>query len=116
MKTAQLTSFLGRGRRPRLNRMWNFAGPRHFHVLVDVASCLLNLANDLVTRTDEASRKYWKLVKSLATERYELLKKLQAIKNSIEKSCMLLCDVARESIKEERELRKKAKRERVQAK
>ena len=41
MKTAQLTSSLGRGRRSRLNRMWNFAGPRHFHVLVDVASCLL---------------------------------------------------------------------------
>ena len=24
--------------------MWNFAGPRHFHVLVDVASCYLNLS------------------------------------------------------------------------
>ena len=45
MKTAQLTFSLGRGRRPRLNRMWNFAGPRHFHVLVDVASCYLNLSN-----------------------------------------------------------------------
>ena len=40
-----MTSFLGRGRRPRLNRMGNFAGPRHFHVLADVASCFLNLSN-----------------------------------------------------------------------
>ena len=83
---------------------------------LELAGQMSDIYNDLVTRTDEASRKYWKLVKSLATERYELLKKLQAIKNSIEKSCMLLCDVARESIKEERELRKKAERERVQAK
>ena len=28
--------------------MWNFAGPRRFHVLVDVASCLLNLDNDAI--------------------------------------------------------------------
>ena len=73
---------------------------------LELAGEMSDIYNDLVTRTDEASRKYWKLVKSLATERYELLKKLQAIKNSIEK---------RESIKEERELRKKAERERVQA-
>ena len=39
MNTTRLTSSLGRGRRPRLNRMWNFAGPRHF--LVHVASCFL---------------------------------------------------------------------------
>ena len=45
VKTTQLTSSLGRARRPRLNRIWNFAGPRHFHVLVDVASCLLKLSN-----------------------------------------------------------------------
>ena len=60
MKTTRLTSSLGRGRRPRLNRMWNLAGPRHFHVLVDVASCLPNLpiTDNLDLKTAD-SRCFW---------------------------------------------------------
>ena len=45
--------------------MWNFAGPRHFHVLVDVASCLLNLS----------------ISTSPLAERVELLKPLSEIEN-----------------------------------
>ena len=45
VKTIRLTSCLGRGRRLRLNRKCNFAGPRHFHVLLTSASCFLKPSN-----------------------------------------------------------------------
>ena len=52
MKTTRLTSCLGRGRRLRLNRKFNFAGPRHFHVL-DVDVLDLNLSIEICTQRDD---------------------------------------------------------------
>ena len=81
---------------------------------LDLAEEMTDIYIDLVTRTNKASKKYWKLIKALATiekERDDLrnmLNKEQAIKNTIEKNYRRLGDVALASIEEERNARTQA--------
>ena len=82
---------------------------------------MTNIYIDLVTRADDASRKYWKLVKTLAAiekERDGLRKKLEeerVTNESKTKSFDIATETAKKMIDKERELREKAEREGDQA-
>ena len=88
---------------------------------LELAGEMTNIYIDLVTRADDVSRKYWKLVKTLAViekERDGLRKKLEeerVTNESKTKSFNIATETAKEMIDKERELRDKAERERDQA-
>ena len=88
---------------------------------LELAGEMTNIYIDLVTRADDASRKYWKLVKTLAAiekERDGLRKKLEeerVTNESKTKSFDIATETAKKMIDKERELREKAEREGDQA-
>ena len=88
---------------------------------LDIAEEITDIYIDLVKRVNGSSKRYWKLVKTLAViekERDELRKELdeeRIAKNSVMKSYELVSEVAKKMIDEEQQLREKAEKERDQA-
>ena len=60
--------------------MWNFADPRHFHVLVDVASCYLNLSITKIEQVEgnNFGTTYALRLRKMTQASYGLLKKFHA--------------------------------------
>ena len=88
---------------------------------LDLAEEMSDIYIDLVHRVDVMSKKYWKLVKALATiekerdEFYKKFKKEEMRNKSMLESLTVCIDTAKKMLEEEREIQDNIEKERDQA-